>query len=152
MNSHLLYQSNPLLGKSAKDPVAANLLTVFLTGCLCIASHRAISVYCNQASTIPNIFLTASWNCKLILFQTGSEHMTEWYPVVFIHFEIHIVFINMQWCAGDVTLHNQVNSHTVNIAHDWTVAADSWLPNLTKSCKLKMRGVNLVWRYFWKKL
>ena len=51
-------------------------------------------------------------------------------------------------CAGDVTHRNQVNSHTLSIAHDWTLAAASWLRNLTKSCKVKMRGVIPVWRHF----
>ena len=45
----------PLLGKSTTDPVAANLLTVFLTVCLCIDCLRAVSLHFNPASTTSSI-------------------------------------------------------------------------------------------------
>ena len=78
----LVTRGRPLHGKSATDPVTANLLTVFLTVCLCIASRRARLVYCNPASTIPSIFFfisddkkaMASLNCKLILIQNMLLH------------------------------------------------------------------------------
>ena len=68
-------RGHPLLGKSATDPVAANLLTVFRTVFLWIASRPAISLYCIPASTIPHI-LDLRWGVssgilklKLILNQ-----------------------------------------------------------------------------------
>ena len=64
----------PLLGKSTSDPVAANLLTVFLTVYLCIDSLRAISLCCNPASTTPNILFSDRRESNGILkLQTDTD-------------------------------------------------------------------------------
>ena len=64
----------PLLGKSTADPVAANLLTVFLTVCLCIDSLRAISLHFNPASTTSSILLNHKRESNGILkLQTDTD-------------------------------------------------------------------------------
>ena len=64
----------PLLGKSITDPVASNLLTVFLTVCLCIDSLRAISLHFNPDSTTFSILFNYKRESNGILkLQTDTD-------------------------------------------------------------------------------
>ena len=64
----------PLLGKSSTNPVAAKLLTVFLTVCLCIDCLRATSLHFNQASTTSSILFNHKRESNDILkLQTDTD-------------------------------------------------------------------------------